>query len=232
MNEHQFEEILCDVDEAPEVIVESLDTGLPTFADKATSTPHTPADCNLTCSSSQTDISSRTFSIHNFTTEPAIIKYYTSFENYDNFMLLFNLLGPAVSRLIGLENIDIPPEDQLFITLMKLCLAKDDFELSIFFNLSPQQVAVVFNTWINFIFLQFGELDINAREIMERLQPRAVINGRNASSNRNHEDSVKRLADTYTILKRNFNSNLTAFDKRIIDVCFYLCLIRPYSANR
>ena len=156
------EEILCDENMAvvvgiSEVVVESSDSSLQTFADKGTSTPNSPADCSRTCSSSQTDISPRTFSIHNFKKEPALVKYYTSFDNYEHFMFLFSVLGPSVSHL-GLENIRNPPEDQLFLTLMKLRQAKDDYELSFFFTLRPHQVSIVFNTWINFLFFQLEEL--------------------------------------------------------------------------
>ena len=34
---------------------------------------------------------------------------------------------------------------------MKLCQAKDDFELSVFFDIRPNQVSLVFSTWINFV---------------------------------------------------------------------------------
>ena len=148
-------------DGVSECVIETSSHSLPSSFDKSTMTDvsreNTP---QIITSATQTDISPRTFSIHNFKTEPEIIKYYTSFEDYDHFMLLFSCLGPAVSHLIGLENISNPPEDQLFMTMMKIRHAKDDFELGFFFNLRPHQVSTVFTTWINFMYFQLGELRI------------------------------------------------------------------------
>ena len=96
--------------------------------------------------------------IYNLHSKPDIIKYYTSFDSYEHFQLLFSLLGPSVSHL-GLK-LHLAPEDQLFLTLMKLRQAKDDFELSVFFDIRPNQVSLVFSTWINFMFYQLKELCI------------------------------------------------------------------------
>ncbi|CAC5386363.1 unnamed protein product [Mytilus coruscus] len=39
------------------------------------------------------------FSIENMVNDPKRIQYYTSFRDYDHFMLFFNCLGPAVNEL-------------------------------------------------------------------------------------------------------------------------------------
>ena len=113
-------------------------------------------------SSTQCDSRPRLFSIHNYSKpqDNDNVSYYTGFEDYSHFMYFFNILGPAVDYLIGLENIPLPPEDQLFLTLMKLRQSKDDFELSGFFNLREPQVSVVFTTWVNFMYFQLSEIDI------------------------------------------------------------------------
>ena len=99
------------------------------------------------------------FSIHRFSKQPSIIKYYTGFEDYEHFIIFFNILGPATSHL-GISHIPTSPQDQLFIVLIKLRQAKDDFELSILFDIRPQAVSMVFNTWINFLYFQLEELNI------------------------------------------------------------------------
>lgn len=54
----------------------------------------------------------------------------------------------------------LEPEDQLFLTLMKLRQAKEDIELSILFQVSETVVSQIFLTWINLMFFQLKELDI------------------------------------------------------------------------
>jgi len=114
---------------------------------------------------------SKTFSIHDFASNPKTIKYYTSFDDYDHFMFFFNVLGPATSHL-GIAHVSTQPEDQFFLTVMKLRQAKDDFELSILFNIRPQTVSSIFTTWINFLYFQLGEINIwPSHEVVKRHMP-------------------------------------------------------------
>ncbi len=106
----------------------------------------------------QTDDCSRLFSIDKFMHEPKVIKYYTSFDDYAHFQFIFHVLGPAVSKL-GID-VYLSPEDQFFLTMMKLRQAKDDIELSVLFKIRPHQASVIFTTWINFMYFQFEELCI------------------------------------------------------------------------
>ena len=53
--------------------------------------------------------------IYNLHSKPDIIMYYTSFDSYEHFQLLFGLLRPSVSHL-GFK-LHLAPEDQLFLTL-------------------------------------------------------------------------------------------------------------------
>ncbi|KAI0218617.1 hypothetical protein LSAT2_029636, partial [Lamellibrachia satsuma] len=45
--------------------------------------------------STQCDTPERLFCIYKFVDKPNMIHYYTSFEDYENFMFFFNILGPA-----------------------------------------------------------------------------------------------------------------------------------------
>ena len=72
----------------------------------------------------------------------------------------FNILGPAASDLNFVSKIPLSPENQLFLTLMKLRQNKDDLELSFFFQIRPQQVSIIFTTWVNFLYYQLSEINI------------------------------------------------------------------------
>jgi len=95
--------------------------------------------------------------VDSFSENDRIILYYTGFKNYEQFMLLYSILGPCVSHLP--VNCHLKPQDQLFMTLIKLRTAKDDFELSILFDISEKVVSQVFICWLNFLFYQLSEID-------------------------------------------------------------------------
>jgi hypothetical protein len=100
-----------------------------------------------------------TFCIDSCINDPERVKFYTSFENYNHFMLFFNCLGPAVLEL-NYQCLSLHPKDQLFLTLIKLRQAKEDIELSFMFNISESTVSKIIICWINFLYFQLKELDI------------------------------------------------------------------------
>jgi hypothetical protein len=56
---------------------------------------------------------------------------------------------------------------------MKLRQAKDNFELSIMFGIRENLISIVFNTWINFLYYQLGELSIwPNKEVIELHMPK------------------------------------------------------------
>lgn len=75
---------------------------------------------------------SKKCSIENFKDNPDAISYYTGFSDFDQFMTFFYCLGPCVDELDYKCSV-LESKDQLFLTLMKLRQAKEDFELSPFF---------------------------------------------------------------------------------------------------
>ncbi len=101
------------------------------------------------------------------------MQFYTGIDTYDIFMDIFTSLGPATSRLnhlYGLPN--LVPEDQLFLTLMKLRTYKTNYELSMHFKVSELEVYNVFVTWIRFMSLQWRELNIwPEREVVHFYAP-------------------------------------------------------------
>lgn len=111
------------------------------------------------------------FSIENIRTDPKAINYYTGFSNFDHFLFFFYCLGPAASDLKNQPTI-ISPLDQLFLTVIKLRQAKEDYELSLMFEISETTVSKIIVMWINFMYFQLKELDIwPSREIIDKNMP-------------------------------------------------------------
>ncbi|XP_014675449.1 PREDICTED: uncharacterized protein LOC106815500 [Priapulus caudatus] len=90
----------------------------------------------------------------NFAFHPQRLHYYTGLETYGNFILLFRALGETVNELNYYYGVSpsLAPEDQLFLTLVKLRLAQTNFELSMLFEINIKEVTNVFVTWINFLY--------------------------------------------------------------------------------
>ncbi|XP_045459131.1 uncharacterized protein LOC123669575 [Melitaea cinxia] len=107
------------------------------------------------------------------------IKFYTGFESYKKFQLVYSTLSPMVHKIryYGGSVINLSAEDQFFLTLMKLRQNKCNFELSMFFNVSQSTVSNIFITWVNFIYQLWIKLDIWPRkELVQYYMPRSFKN--------------------------------------------------------
>lgn len=104
----------------------------------------------------------RMYSIENFRKDSAGVHFYTGLENIFKFYFVLHTLGPAAYCLNyiyhNVVTIDIP--DQFFIVLMKLRRHTTNFELSRMFGVSELVVINVVITWINFMALQWKEVNI------------------------------------------------------------------------
>lgn len=99
------------------------------------------------------------------------MSYYTGFQDYYQFMTFFHCLGPCVDELDYKCSV-IEPKDQLFLTLMKLRQDKEDFELSLFFQVSTSTVSRIVITWINFLYFQLKELNFwPSEDIIQDFMP-------------------------------------------------------------
>lgn len=141
---------------------------------EVSTTPVNDAVKNLLDAEVQCNINSclqGNYSIEHFRYNDKMINYYTGFADYSQFMLFFNCLGPCVNELPNQSTL-IDPKDQLFMVLMKLRQAKEDIELSSFFQISESTVSRIVVTWINFMYYQLKELDIwPSREIVDEYMP-------------------------------------------------------------
>jgi len=92
--------------------------------------------------------------------------FYPGFDNYDHFMFVFDLLGPAVydlqyhsfSAQSRLMTKCLRPEDQFFLTMVKLRRFKINKELGYTFRITEHHVSCYLITWINFLYCQLSEI--------------------------------------------------------------------------
>ena len=92
-------------------------------------------------------------SIESVQYDDKMISYYTGFDDYNHFVMLFQCLGQAVYDLEYKCSL-LDPKVQLFMTLMKLRQVKDDIELAMLFKVSESTVSHIVITWIHFLFFQ------------------------------------------------------------------------------
>lgn len=110
------------------------------------------------------------FDIRNFVHNCKAIQLYTGFDNYDHFRYFFQVLGPAVYCLNYRSSV-LLPENQLFLTLIKLREAKEYLEPSILFQISQATVSKLVVTWINFMYFQLKEINIWPSREVVNFQP-------------------------------------------------------------
>ncbi|XP_013391522.1 uncharacterized protein LOC106159689 [Lingula anatina] len=115
-----------------------------------------PVQAGVQCSI-LTDAGSK-YSVQQFVDNPDAIMYYTGFENYEHFTFFLKVLGPAAYSL-NYESKSLSVEDHLFLTLIKLRLAKDDKDLGFLFKVSSSTVSKIVNTWVVFMYYQLSEID-------------------------------------------------------------------------
>ncbi len=112
---------------------------------------HAGVQCNL--------LHRTVITLEQFAYSPNVIQYYTGLDDYDHFMLVFNVLGENAQH-IGRKFKMLTAENQMFLTVMKLRQAKEDFELALLFGISKSTASRIFETWMRFMYFQLRELDI------------------------------------------------------------------------
>lgn len=120
----------------------------------------------------QPDKTKQMFSITFLKTNCEAVKHFTGFESFEHFMYLFYGLGPAAQDLTYKNN-ELIPEDQLFLTLIKLRQAMGYFNLGHVFGISRKSAARVFINWLNFLYFQLKEIDIwVSRKVIDETMPK------------------------------------------------------------
>ena len=67
--------------------------------------------------------------LERYTDDTKAFKYLTGLDGHEHFKLIFTILGPACYEL-NYQSKQLSPENELFLTLVKLRQAKDDYGLS------------------------------------------------------------------------------------------------------
>ncbi len=124
-------------------------------------------------SCTQTD-SELHFSASKFRYDHKGMLFYTGLDNYDKFKYVLHTLGSAAYHLQYIwrkcETLSI--ENQFFLTLVRLRTNKTIFELSRLFDISEFSVSNIFITWINFMAVQWKELNMwPSRDLVRYFMP-------------------------------------------------------------
>ena len=134
------------------------------------------------------------FFLRNIAASDSLITFYTGFPNYKT-MALYEYLNPGASG----ENINywlsekgdiqmdasfsdntvkqgrprsLKPLDEFFITLCRLRQGFAELHLAQLFNVSQSTVSRIFITWVNFMYLQLGQINIwPSRELVNETMP-------------------------------------------------------------
>ena len=141
-------------------------------------------------------LQSNVFSLSRFTSDEAML-FYTGFPNYKAFLASFEYLDPGdngenVRYWLSGDN-EIPsehyvsppqlgvkrgrprslkPQEEFFLTLCRLRQGFAEAHLSHLFNVSQATVSRIVISWINFMYLRFGVLNIwPSREAVNRTMP-------------------------------------------------------------
>lgn len=116
------------------------------------------------------------------------LHFYTGFNNYEHFMIVYGLLGPQVNNLRYYPH-NAPMKqgaralsqaDEFFLTVIKLRHNMLMKELGYRIKISVALVSRIFITWVNLLFCQFKEL--NLRAPYRKLKDLMKYKGKNCTS--------------------------------------------------
>lgn len=106
------------------------------------------------------------FTIDQIIDNEKLIKYYTGFSK-ETFLQIFKFLVPnddipltylGKGKLKQIKKVSL--KNQLLLTLCKLRNNFDLLDLGHRFSISAQTAGVIFNSWLNYMYLRFGEVSI------------------------------------------------------------------------
>ena len=117
---------------------------------------------SVSCHISTQTLSWPSLCVEKIETDPAGMLFYTGLQTYSDFKFVLSTLGPAAYELnyMYYRSDQLSVENQFFLTLIKLRQHKTNFELSRLFDISETAVVNIWVTWINFMALQWQEIDI------------------------------------------------------------------------
>ena len=118
------------------------------------------------------------FRLRNISADDTKVRFYTGFSSMAALMVCFNFLGPSVNTLNYWSSTSasgapehqikstkgrprlLSPLEEFFLVLVRLRLGLFEQDLAYRFGISQSTVSRIFNTWINFLFLQFKQIPL------------------------------------------------------------------------
>ena len=119
---------------------------------------HTGSECVTINKQTQCTLllsASDRWTIEMFELDPKSVRYYTGLNDYNHFNLFINLLGSAPFDVSYKNN----RRNSFFLTLIKLRLDKDGYDLGKLFRICKSSASKVFTKWLSFMYYQFKEID-------------------------------------------------------------------------
>ncbi|KAK2549093.1 hypothetical protein P5673_030462 [Acropora cervicornis] len=132
----------------------------------------------------------RLFSFKNIASNDSLVAFYTGFPNYQTMMALYDFLNPGehgenINYWLSGKNVDstpksvkqgrprtLKPVDEFFLTLCRLRQGFAEVHLAHLFNISQPTVSRIFISWINFMYLKLGHINIwPSRELTNATMP-------------------------------------------------------------
>ena len=115
------------------------------------------------------------FNLERFKNDDSSIAFYTAFPNFDTLKAIENInywLSSTKSVNVSVNYEEelscnkmgrcrsLKPVDEFFLVLCKLRQGFAGMHLAHLFNISQPTVSRIFITWINFMYLKFGQINI------------------------------------------------------------------------
>ena len=140
-------------------------------------------------------LQSQLFTIDRFKENDSALNFYTGFPNWNAFMAVFRYLNPGPSgenikywlsqQAASLDiqekggneskrgrNRTLKPLDEYFLVMCRIRQGFREEHLGHLFQISTSTVSRIFITWINFMFLKLGQVNIwPSREVIDMTMP-------------------------------------------------------------
>ena len=132
----------------------------------------------------------RLFSFKNIASNDSLVAFYTGFPNYQTMMALYDFLDPGeqgenINYWLSGKDVDstpksvkqgrprtLKPVEEFFLTLCRLRQGFAELHLAQLFNISQPTVSQIFISWINFLYLKLGHINIwPSRELVNETMP-------------------------------------------------------------
>ena len=140
------------------------------------------------------------FTVDRFKDDDSSVRFYTGFPNWHTMSVVYNYLNPGVegeniTYWLSQSNLTVPadfyedeekeepsrkrgrsrslrPIDEFFVVLCRLRQGLPEEHLAHLFQVSVSTISRLFITWINFMFLRLGQINIwPSREAIDKAMP-------------------------------------------------------------